>query len=158
MNIKIKQLTLNDIDVLIELRMEVLADVFKKEFGNLTVTEKEEIKSANKNYYLNQLKNEGHIACVACDNNKILGCGGICLYNEMPSPDNLNGKCAYLMNVYVKPEHRKTGIGKIICGWLIEQAKIKNITKIYLESSEDAKVMYEKLGFEEMKNYLQLKG
>jgi len=75
----------------------------------------------------------------------------------MPSPDNINGKCAYLMNIYVKPKYRKQGIGKKICSWLIELAKSKNITKIYLETSDTAKVMYEKLGFEEMKNYLKLK-
>ncbi len=131
MNIEIKQLTLNDIGVLIELRMEVLADVFKDNFKKLTNAEKENLKISNKNYYLNQLKTEDHIACVAYDNNKILGCGGMCLHNELPSTDNLNGKCASLMNIYVKPEYRKKGIGKKICNRLIELARHKDIQKLY---------------------------
>ena len=154
MNIKIKQLSLKEIDILIELRMEVLADVFKNDFEKTAPAETEKLKRENKNYYLNQLKNNGHIACVVYDNNKVIGCGGMCLYNEMPSPDNINGKCAYLMNIYVKPEYRKQGVGKKICSWLIGQAKSKDITKIYLESSDAAKDMYENLGFEKMKNYL----
>lgn len=157
MNIEIKQLNINDIDLLIQLRMEVLADVFKNDFEKMTDTEIEKLKQENRNYYLNQLTNEGHIVCVVYNEKNIIGCGGMCLYNEMPSPDNINGKCAYLMNIYVKPNYRKQGIGKKICSWLIEQAKSKNITKIYLETSDNAKSMYKKLGFEEMKNYLMLK-
>jgi len=157
MNMEIKQLNINDIELLIQLRMEVLADVFKKDFEKISPAEIENLKQENKNYYLNRLATEEHIACVVYNENNILGCGGMCLYNEMPSPDNINGKCAYLMNIYVKPKYRKQGIGKKICSWLIERAKSKNITKIYLETSDTAKVMYEKLGFEEMKNYLKLK-
>ncbi len=156
MEMKIEQLTVKDIKLLISLRMEVLADVFKTDFKNMTSSDIENLKRENKKYYLKELPSGRHIACAAYETDKILGCGGMCLYNEMPSPDNPNGKCAYLMNIYVKPEYRKKGLGKKICNWLVEKAKETGAEKIYLESSDNAKPMYEKLGFKEMKNYMAI--
>ena len=43
-------------------------------------------------------------------------------YHEMPSPDNPNGKCACLMNIYARPPFRRQGIGDRIVCWLIGQA------------------------------------
>jgi GNAT superfamily N-acetyltransferase len=74
----------------------------------------------------------------------------------MPSPDNPTGKCAYLMNVYVRPKYRGQGYGRQIASWLVDQARQRGITKIYLESSECARMMYRKMGFKEMKDYYKL--
>ena len=43
-------------------------------------------------------------------------------YHEMPSPDNPDGKCACLMNIYARPPFRRQGIGDRIVRWLIGQA------------------------------------
>ena len=86
--------------------------------------------------------------------NNLVGCGGLCLYNEMPSPDNINGKCGYLMNVYVRAQYRNHGLGTDITNWLINSAKKKGVNKIYLESSVIAKNMYYKIGFNDMKDYM----
>ena len=82
------------------------------------------------------------------------GCGGICFYREMPSPDNPSGRCAYLMNIYARKNYRGQGVGQRIVMSLVEEANQRNVTKIYLETSEMARGLYEKLGFAEMKDYM----
>lgn len=85
--------------------MEVLHEVFSIP-SERSVTE---LESENRRYYQTELPQGGHIACFAYVGEEIVGCGGICLYHEMPSPDNLNGKCAYLMNIYTRPQFRGHG-------------------------------------------------
>lgn len=150
MCVTIKQATISDIDLLMKWRIEVLKEVF-------SVTQiKSELVAENRNYYEKALCTGEHVACFAYDKNEIVGCGGMCLYSEMPSPDNKNGKCAYIMNVYTLPTFRQNGIGKKIVSFLIEQARRKNITKIFLETAENAKNFYKELGFVPMNDYLKL--
>lgn len=103
-----------------------------------------------------ELPQGGHIACFAYVGEEIVGCGGICLYHEMPSPDNLNGKCAYLMNIYTRPQFRGHGIGNRIVRWLVEQARQRHISKIYLETSDKGRPLYQTIGFADMKDMMKL--
>ena len=159
MKIKIKEVGLESIDEIISMRMEVLGEVFKSDFEKMSYEEKKNLTEENRIYYERELKSGGHIACFVYMNEEevLVGCGGICLYNEMPSPDNKNGKCGYLMNIYVREQYRKLGIGEQITNWLINAAKNKGVSKIFLESSVVAKHMYTKIGFVDMKDYMILK-
>lgn len=139
----IRQATIKDLPLLMEWRMTVLREVFSLS-ANADLSE---LEAANEAYYKTALSDGTHIACYAAENEKIVGCGGICLHTEMPSPDNPNGKCAYLMNVFVSPEYRGKGYGKQIVEWLIQKAIENEATKIYLESSQSGKKVYEKAGF-----------
>jgi hypothetical protein len=92
-----KRIYLDELDTLMSWRMEVLHEVFA-DYENV---DWHALEKANREYYKREIPIEGHIACLT---EHEIGCGGLCLYNEMPSPDNPTGKCAYLMNVYVRPE------------------------------------------------------
>lgn len=147
---EIRRATLEDLDVLVRWRMEVLREVFLLP----PQTDITDLERANREYYQNELDNGGHIACFALLNGTIVGCGGICLYREMPSPDNPSGRCAYLMNIYVRPDHRHSGAGRAIVRWLTDRARELGITKIYLETSAPARRMYLALGFDPMPDML----
>lgn len=110
---------------------------------------------ANRAYYRAALESGEHIACFACAEGKTVGCGGVCLYREMPSPDNTSGKCGYLMNVFTFPALRQQGIGKEVVRWLVQQAKDWGACKIYLEASEQAYQLYRELDFHDMSGYLR---
>ncbi|MCD8316689.1 MAG: GNAT family N-acetyltransferase [Eggerthellaceae bacterium] len=110
----------------------------------------------NRAYYESHIPDGTHIACFAYIGDEIVGCGGICLYEEMPSPDNECGRCAYLMNIYTIPSCRGHGIGGKIVTYLIEAAKEKGASKIYLETSDDGRRLYEELGFTDMVDYMHL--
>lgn len=152
MGITVRQATLQDLDILMEWRMEVLHEVFAIPKGQgLT-----ELEAANRRYYEAMLESGGHIACFACLDQETIGCGGICIYQEMPSPDNPTGQCAYLMNIYTRPQFRGQGAGEMTVRWLTGQAAQRGITKIYLETSEAGRGLYQKIGFAPMMGYLKL--
>ena len=112
-------------------------------------------KQKNRLYYERALRTGEHIACFAWVESQIVGCGGICLYQEMPSPDNPDGRCAYLMNIYTRPEGRKQGIGEAIITWLVNRAADLGISKIYLETSKAGKSLYTKMGFSPMPDMMK---
>ena len=114
------------------------------------------LMQANEAYYKSAVPSGKHIACFAQIGGETIGCGGLCLHDEMPSPDNPSGRCAYLMNIYVRKEHRGEGAGKKIVRYLIGCALERNITKIYLETSSCGRPLYEAAGFSEMRDMMLL--
>ena len=122
----------------------------------MSAAEWDSLREKNRKYYLAELNRGGHVALVAESDGKILGCGGVCIYDELPSPDNRSGRCAYLMNIYTRKPYRKHGVAKKICERLIKIAREHGAEKIYLETSEAAKALYHALNFAEMDGYLKL--
>ena len=137
----LRQIT--DIATLMDWRAEVIRNVFGEEADSLLL-------EANRQYYLGHIPDGTHIAIIAANQGADCGCGGICFSDELPSPDNPSGKCAYLMNIYVREAFRFHGIAHKIVARLIEEAKKRNCGKIYLETTAEGKPVYNSLGFRDM--------
>lgn len=153
MNIEIRKASLSDLSLLMEIRMRVLREVFAGSTG----VDWELLKTRNAMYYQQNIPAGTHTACLALQKETgIVGCGGICYQQEMPSPDNPRGTCGYHMNIFTVPEMRGRGIGRKIVNFLIGDAKKRGTDKIFLESSKMAKSLYEDIGFEPMIDYLKL--
>ncbi|MGN8831696.1 GNAT family N-acetyltransferase [Selenomonas montiformis] len=154
MKLSIKRASLDELDMLMEWRMRVLAEVF----SDSEQPDWEAIRKNNEDYYKETLSDGTHTACFAVneDDGKIIGCGGICYQKEMPSPDNLTGTNGYLMNIYTLPEYRGHGVGRRMVEFLIDDAKKRGTEKIYLESAKDAKHLYEEIGFSDMQDYMKI--
>ncbi len=152
MSIEIRQAGIDEIDTLMEWRMRVLKEVFSLAPRQVA----EDLARENRAYYLRAIPEGSHRACFAILDGQIVGCGGVCFYREMPSPDNASGKCAYLMNVYTRPEYQGRGVGTQVAEWLINEAHTWGAEKIYLETSEAGRRLYKRLGFDEMRDYMKL--
>lgn len=141
MKVSIKEVTA--IPTLMRWRREVMENVFGIiPSGRLLV--------ANRQYYRRNIAEGRHIAIVAEIAGTGVGCGAICLSEELPSPDNPSGKCAYLMNIYVREEHRGHGVGHVMVRWLVDKAKDLGCDKIYLETTDCARPLYNSIGFENL--------
>lgn len=150
--LEMRRVWADDLALYMKWRMEVLRDVFAPLDPAL-----EPVLEANNRRYIRRGMAAGTFeGCFAVLDGKIVGCGGICYQEEMPSPDNHTGKCAYLMNIYVRPEFRGLTIGSSIISWLVGQAKAHYCGKIYLETSENGRSIYESLGFQPMTNMMVL--
>ncbi len=104
----------------------------------------------NRKYYKKHISDNSHIAFVSLFNGIECGCGSVCFSEELPSPDNPSGRCAYLMNIYVRKEYRNNGIGHQIITKLIEEATDYGCDKIFLETTIDGRKVYRSLGFIDM--------
>ncbi len=150
--ISVERAGVDRLDELVSWRETVLREVFAIPAG----TAIQDLLAANRSYYERELPAGGHVACFARRDGAIVGCGGICLQHELPSPDNPSGNNAYLMNVYTVPAARGTGVGKAVVRWLVQQARDLGAGKIYLESSEAGRRLYREEGFEELPDIYHL--
>lgn len=130
-------------------RQEVLRHVFGEEPSPRLLEE-------NRRYYGQHIADDTHFAIKALWNGQDAGCGAICLTDELPSPDNPTGKCAYLMNIYVREAFRNHGIAHIIVKRLVEEARLRDCGKIYLETTADGRPVYESLGFRDLPDIMKI--
>ncbi|MCD8383031.1 MAG: GNAT family N-acetyltransferase [Clostridiales bacterium] len=151
MEVTIRRADSSDLEELMRWREVVLREVFSIPAGEPM----DDLLAANRAYYRAALETGAHIACFACAEGRIIGCGGVCLYQEMPSPDNPSGKCGYLMNIFTLPRLRQRGVGRAVVQWLMQEAKRWGADKLYLEASEQAYPLYRTLGFCDMTGYLK---
>lgn len=141
--------TITDIPSLLEWRKEVIENVFG-------IQPDANLMAANRDYYEKHVADGTHIAIVARYNGDDAGCGAICLTDELPSPDNMTGHCAYVMNIYVRSEFREHGIAHAIVSRLIEEARNRNCGKIYLETTDEGRPVYTSLGFTDFPDIMKL--
>lgn len=137
-----------DMATLMEWRREVITAVFG-------ISPSDELVAANEEYYLRHLPRGTHLAFIASDSDADIGCGAICLADELPSPDNPTGKCAYLMNIYIRPAHRHCGHGGRLVAELVATARRLGCGKIYLEATPQAVSLYDSCGFRPMQNMMK---
>lgn len=134
---------------LIRWREEVIRNVFG-------VEPSKRLMVANRQYYRRHIPDGSHVALIATIDDEDVGCGALCLNEELPSPDNPSGRCGYLMNIYVRKPFRNNGIAHQIVKKLLEIAREKECGKIYLETTEEGRPLYRSLGFSEMEGMMKL--
>ncbi|MCM1297790.1 MAG: GNAT family N-acetyltransferase [Muribaculaceae bacterium] len=137
-----------DIETLMKWRKEVVFNVFGIEAVDALL-------DANREYYRRHIPDETHQAFVASIDGEDVGVGAVCLSEELPSPDNPSGKCAYVMNIYVREPYRNHGVAGKIVDRLVNMAKAHGCGKIYLESTDMAKPLYRECGFTDMENMMK---
>lgn len=139
---------LTDIQALVAWRSEVIGSVFGCKSS-------ERLLIANRDYYTRHITDGTHIAIIAKCDDADAGCGALCLSDELPSPDNQSGRCAYIMNVYVRKPYRHRGVAHAIITHLIDEARRIGCDKIYLETTPEAEPIYRQIGFNDMTNMLK---
>ena len=140
---------ITDLPTLMEWRAEVIRTVFGCD-------PRPELLEANREYYGSHIADGSHVAFVAESDGEECGCGGVCFSEELPSPDNPTGTCAYLMNIYVREAFRNKGIAHCIVRQLVDEARKRGCGKIYLETTSDGKPVYSSLGFADMPDMMKL--
>lgn len=135
--------------VLMRWRAEVLRAVFGAEPSQRLLV-------MNRRYYAAHIDDGSHLTVVARCDGEDAGCGGVCFGDELPSPDNFTGRCAYIMNVYVRPGYRGRGVGRAIVRHLVDEARRRDCGKIYLETTRQADSLYRSVGFGDMSGMMKL--
>lgn len=146
--IRLREIT--SLPTLMMWRQEVIRQVFGAEPSKRLLV-------ANRQYYREHIADGSHVALVASVGSEDVGCGAVCLTDELPSPDNPSGRCAYLMNIYVRESYRQHGVAHKIVSRLIEISREKGCDKIYLESTAEGRPVYRSLGFADMEGMMKFK-
>jgi len=132
--------TIDDAKALVDLRTEFLAEV--------TASGGEaEVVAALTAYFTRALKSGEFVAYVAEIDNRIVATSGMVFHRHPPSPTNLHGCEAYVMNMYTLPAWRERGIAAALLGRLIELARQTHCCRVSLHALPAARSIYVEAGF-----------
>ncbi|MBO0960903.1 GNAT family N-acetyltransferase [Neobacillus sp. MM2021_6] len=143
-----RKATIDDIKALIDLRKRQLMD----EGSNPTTDIDLELTV----FFKNKLSDSSLIQWLVEENEEIIACGAIIVYEFPPSYTNKSGKKAYVTNMYTNEKYRGQGIATKLLTKLVEEAKNLDIRKIWLGASKLGRPVYKKYGFKESDEWLEL--
>lgn len=152
MNVIYKKATIEDIGFLTKSRIEVLKAANRlADDANMA-----EVEARSCDYYKKALSDGSHTAYLVFDGDRFIGAGGISYYRVMPTYHNSSGDKAYIMNMYTHPDYRRLGIAYKTLELLVADAKKRGIKAISLEATDMGRPLYEKFGFVNMNNEMEL--
>ena len=143
MSIEYRRATPDKIDLLVSTRIEVLraANLLDE---NVDMSD---VAAQSEAYYRDALTDGSHTGILAFDGDALVGTGGVSYYRVMPTFHNPTGRCAYIMNMYVRPAHRRRGIATAMLDLLVADARRRGMGRIALEATDMGRPLYEKYGF-----------
>lgn len=81
------------------------------------------------------------------DNDRVIGGCGISTFRISPQLSQPAGIYAYLSNMFIEPECRGKGIGKLLVNYVIDFCKREQIGLLFLHASDKGLPLYKSLGF-----------
>jgi len=145
--IEIREANLNDLQELVECRMELLVEA--GEGGRERSCEA--LKARLEVYFTENLGKE-FFAFVATHEGKIVGVSGLNIVKKTPTFSNLSGLEGYIMNMYVKKEFRGHGAATNLIKRLLELLKEREVKRVRLLATERGSHVYSKLGFKKYRD------
>ncbi len=152
MNIIFKKADIDQLDLLVKTRVEVL------QAANLLGDDADmsEVEAASLQYYREALLDGSHTGYLAFDGEDFVGAGGVSYYRVMPTYHNPTGRKAYIMNMYVRPAYRRRGIATQMLDLLVADTRQRGIQSISLEATDAGRPLYTKYGFVPMEHEMEL--
>ncbi len=152
MDLKYRKADTEDLDLLVQTRIEVLRAANRLSDD----ADMREVGERSRLYYRQSLRDGSHTAFLVFDGERFAGAGGISYYQVMPTYHNPSGRKAYIMNMYTRPEYRRQGIAYRTLDLLVRDARARGVRAISLEATEMGRPLYEKYGFTAMNNEMEL--
>lgn len=144
MTVTYRKATINDLDDLVRLRIEFLKEVQKIETRQYS---EEELSTALREYLSKSIINDEFVAWLAISESEIIATSGLCFFQITPGFTLIDGKIAYILNIYTLPNWRGKGIGKQVFDHILQEAIGRGYKRISLHASDDGRPIYEKFGF-----------
>ncbi len=141
-----RKATLSDAEKLAEIR-----SIFLKEINNVPSEEERIIvEQMSLEYFKKALCDNTFVSWIALDNEEIIATSGLSFSVIPPLYRILDGKIAFIMNIYTSPMYRNRGIGSELFKRIVEEAKQLGYKKITLNATDMGKPLYEKYGFKDV--------
>lgn len=135
-----RKLQSSEIDKFVENRIEFVTSI--RDIKNVDLFEEKTTQ-----YIKDNINSENLLIYIATYNNEIIASCVLCIFQTIPLPSNYGGKIGELLNVYTKKEYRGNGHASTLIKLLFDEAKLKGVSKIILEYTDDGYPLYKSLGF-----------
>ena len=112
--------------------------------------ERKQLIKLSKTYFEKAILDGSFLAWLAADGEKIIATSGLVTYTVPPAFQYLDGKIAYIMNMFTIPEYRRRGIAKELFHRILEEAKQIGCQRVTLNATAMGRPLYEQFGFQDM--------
>lgn len=144
----IRKLELQDLKDLIDIRIHYQREKYKDVKINIDKLREETEK------YLNKRLNKDIYFFGTFVDGKLVSICGLYVSNYLPQVDDLIGNVGLICSVYTYPTYRKRGYQHKTLEKVLQFAKLINIKRIHLTSSNEYAIkMYKKFGFDHSTDY-----
>ena len=147
MNIIFRQLTENDLNTFIRMRILQL-----REEG---ATEETDLVPSLLDYYHRHIADGTFVSWLALDGKKIIGTSGISFVEKPPYFSCPSGKIGLLSSMYTDPAYRRQGIAKELLGRVVEEARAYGCGSVQITASDMGVLLYTDFGFVKNENFMQ---
>ena len=139
----LRQPNLQDLEALIQLRLELL-----REAGDIKGdSDTANLAKATRKYLGEKMPLGEFLAWVAEVDSQIVATSGLAFFQRPPYNGNISGLEAYIMNVYTIPMWREQGIATALLKKIISFVRATEARRLWLHSTEGGKRVYKKLSF-----------
>jgi GNAT superfamily N-acetyltransferase len=139
----IRPATTADIDTLTRMRVD-----FMREMKSMGGFDEEAFVEVTRRYFEEKLPTGEYAAWLAEADTEIVGVSGTVFWERPPTPKNMTGRDAYILNVYTLPAWRRKGIGTRLMETTLEAVRAAGVGRAWLRATVDGEPLYRKLGFE----------
>lgn len=153
MSVEIRQACSEDVEVLVQLRLEMRRE---RENCQLSIPEKD-FEELLRKYFSEAVKNGSFVSFVAWENGVPAGCSGLSVVALPPAYGDLSGKKGYITNMYTRKEFRGQGIARQLLDRLKLFAIGAGCSTLALNASDAGYPVYKKYGFEDVSGEMKLK-
>ena len=145
MEITYHRATLEDVDTLVEYRLQFL----RERSGVSRNASNDALRKELREYFLKAMAQGTFVAWLAKHEGKVIATSGMVIWKIPPNNSIKNGRLGYILNMYTTPEFRRQGIGTVLLEKMIEEAKFMGLSRVHLHASKLGEGVYRKRGFSE---------
>jgi len=152
--VEVRPLKNDEVEELLGLWKEFMND--PSAIDELIPTHQENVKR-QREFVVELMGEDSGQVLVASDGSELIGY--VMFQNEVRPPLELAHRTGYVMDLYVKPSHRRRGVGERLLRSCLDRVKSKGVTHVQLRvwnANETAIALYRKLGFRDRMMTMQL--
>ncbi|WP_047981168.1 GNAT family N-acetyltransferase [Ornithinibacillus contaminans] len=143
-----RKATVEDVEQLVEIRKKQLID----EGIEPVIT----IDTELYHFFDQKLRDGSLVQWIVENNEKIITTGAIVVYDFPPTYTNKNGKKGYITNMFTEQAYRGQGFATKLLTKLVQEAKQRDINKLWLGASTLGRPVYAKFGFIASDEWMEL--
>ena len=149
---EIRKATIDDMDLLVKLRMDYLLEEKKVQ----SISDAENIEMKLREYFAKWLPSNGFVAVIAGEGKEVYSTAFLSIVERPPRKAATSYLVGTVYNVFTYPKYRNKGIATKVMQALLEEAKRLDVASVDLMATESGKRLYEKVGFTKITNYTSI--
>lgn len=150
--LQVRRAELSDLDVLVALRVALLRELR----GPHPWGDQPDLPHASRRYFERALPTGQYASFMAEAGGIAIAAAGIFFFERPPMGANLISAEARIVDVYTAPDWRGRGASRLVVQAVIDYARTRGVRRVRLGASAQGRPLYERLGFKEVVNEMEL--